>query len=105
MAIKLVVGQCFDDKPHLPHARLFSIKCLQQHKNQFHHFHKVVTSIPKPIPPYVGLNISCLGEGLLLMGVTRVDKNHPFKVNDSLFNNWSHCQQPFCKKLNEIVFQ
>jgi hypothetical protein len=39
------------------------------------------------------------------MGVTCVDKSHPFKVNDSLFNNRSHFQQMFYNKLVEIVFQ
>ncbi len=43
--------------------------------------------------PYVDSNISHLGEGLMLMDVTLcVDKNCPFKIDDSLFNNTFHFQ-------------
>jgi hypothetical protein len=51
--------------------------------------------IPKPIPLYVGSNISCLGEGFLSMGVTQhVDKGCPFRIDDNFFNNMSQLQQP-----------
>ncbi len=92
--------QCFHDKPHRPHARLFTIECFQFHHNWFHHVHKVGTSIAKPIFPYVGSNIFHLGEVLVLMAVTQhVDKSCPFSIDDR-FLAWLGGPKPYKKKLD-----